>query len=115
MKINVFVLICTFRQLFSDNDVFQQYGIPMNPTDTTNIPELMDRQRAQNDASPIPTTAAAAAVSAAAAVAATPTGSEVMSYQPTQTPIDFTDFLNLEDEQLNALNDASGSLENKKL
>lgn len=73
----------------------------MNPTDTTNIPGLEDpRQRTQNDASPNPIT----------------TGNELISYnqqqqQPIeqQSPIDFTDFLNLDDSQL-----ASGSFETKK-
>lgn len=66
----------------------------MNPTDTTNIPGLAERQRDQNDAS-----------------ANNVTGSELISYnQPDQqTPIDFTDFLNLDDTQL-----ASGSLELKQ-
>lgn len=66
----------------------------MNPTDTTNIPGLVERQRDQNDAS-----------------ANNVTGSELISYnQPDQqTPIDFTDFLNLDDSQL-----ASGSLELKQ-
>lgn len=74
--------------MFGDNDIFQQYGIPMNPTDTT-IPELVERDRAQNDA-------------------ASTTGSELISYQ---TPIDFTDFLNLDDSQLNmAPTTATGSL-----
>lgn len=88
------------KQLFGDNDIFQQYGIPMNPTDNTSVPELMNRQRGQNDASPNPQVTTAA-------------GSELISYQPSQTPIDFTDFLNLEDDQqLNALN-APGSFANK--
>lgn len=81
--------------MFGDNDVFQQYGIPMNPSDNT--AELMNRQRDQNDASPNP------------GMQTTTTGSELMSYQPAQTPIDFTDFLNLEEDQMNALN-APGSL-----
>lgn len=105
-------------QLFGENDAFQQYGIPMNPTDNTqHVPELMDRQRDQNGATPSPTTIGATAAPppqpqpAAAATAAT-TGSELISYQPSQTPIDFTDFLNLEEDQMNAMN-ASGSLENQ--
>lgn len=69
----------------------------MNPTDTTNIPGLEEqRQRTQNDASPNPIT----------------TGNELISYnqQPIeQNPIDFTDFLNLDDSQL-----ASGSFDTKK-
>lgn len=79
-------------QLFGDSnaDIFQQYGIPMNPTDATQMPGMDDRQRSQNDNS-----------------AQTQTGSELMSYQQVQTPIDFTEFLNLDDNDL-AMN-ASGS------
>lgn len=88
---------CKFQcgQLFGDSnpDIFQQYGIPMNPTDTTQMPGMDDRQRTQDDGSS--QTQAA-------------TGSELISYQQAQTPIDFTDFLNLEDNDL-AMN-ASGSL-----
>lgn len=80
------------HQLFNDNDVFTNYGIPMNPTDPTTIQGLEDqRQRAQNDASPNPAT-----------------GSELISYQQGQTPIDFTDFLNLDDSNLNI--NTAGSL-----
>lgn len=71
------------QQLFGDADLFANYGIPMNPTDSTLPPELQDRLRNQNDTSPNPTT-----------------GSELISYQQQQTPIDFTDFLNLEDHDL---------------
>lgn len=63
----------------------------MNPTDNT-IQGMEDRHRAQNDA----TTPA--------------TGSELISYQQGQTPIDFTDFLNLDDSNLNL--NTTGSLEN---
>lgn len=63
----------------------------MNPTDTTTMPGMEDRQRVQNESS-----------SQAA------TGSELISYQQVQQPIDFTDFLNLDDNEL-AMN-ASGSL-----
>lgn len=90
MQLIVHLYFESSKQLFGENDVYQQFGIPMNPTDNTALPELMNRQRGQNDASPNPTTTA--------------TGSELISYQQSQTPMDFTDFLNLEDEQLNALN-----------
>lgn len=66
----------------------------MNPTDTTTMPGMEDRQRAQNDSTQ-----------------QTATGSELISYQQGQQPIDFTDFLNLDDNEL-AMN-ASGSLVNK--
>lgn len=67
----------------------------MNPTDTTNNPGMDDRNRAgQNDG-----TSNAA------------TGSELISYQQGQTPIDFTDFLNLDDSNLNI--NTTGSLEEK--
>lgn len=87
----------TNQQLFGDNDVFQQYGIPMNPTDNTTIPTgLDDRQRQQNDGS-------ANTVGLQNSIA----GNELISYQHGQQPIDFTDFLNIDDNDL-ALN-ASGS------
>lgn len=85
--------MASFWQLFGDNDIFQQYGIPMNPTDATSIPGMDERQRSQNDTSPHPQAA---------------TGSELMSYQGVQQPIDFTDFLNLDENEL-AMN-APGSL-----
>lgn len=40
------------------------------------------------------------------------TGSELMNYQQPQTPIDFTDFLNLDDNQLSLNATESGALEN---
>lgn len=71
----------------------------MNLTDNTSIPaELMDRQRVQNDGNASSTTAI---------------GSELMSYQPSQQTIDFTDFLNLEDDQLATGMNAPGSLQNQ--
>lgn len=60
-------------QLFGDIDVLQNFSIPMNP-DLQNVNDLVDREPA--DAS----------------------GSELISYQPNISPIDFTDFLNIEDE-----------------
>lgn len=76
------------QQLFGENDVFQAYGIPMNPTDTTTMPVMPgmeDRQRQQNqDGS---SNAANNSI----------TGSELISYQQ---PIDFTDFLNIDDNDV---------------
>lgn len=70
------------QQLFGDNDVFQSYGIPMNPTDTTTMPGMEDRQRQQSqDAA----------------------NNSLISYQQ---PIDFTDFLNIDE---NDVLSASGS------
>lgn len=71
-------------QLFGDIDVLQNYSIPMNP-ELQNVTDLMDRE--QTDAS----------------------GSELIQYQPT-TPIDFTDFLNIEDEPTasNSIANANG-------
>lgn len=79
--------------MFGENDVFQQYGIPMNPTDTTTIPGLEEqRQRNQNDGTSMNSPNC--------------TGSELIQFnQPGQNTIDFTDFLNLDDSQL-----TSGSL-----
>lgn len=80
------------QQLFGDNDVFQSFGIPMNPADTTAMEE---RQRQQNDGS---SNAGNSSI----------TGSELISYQPgVQQPIDFTDFLNIDDNDLTM--NASGS------
>lgn len=73
----------------------------MNPTDNTSIPSEMDdqRQRQQIDGT-----------SNTAGVQNSITGNELISYQQGQQPIDFTDFLNIDDNDLalNALN-ASGS------
>lgn len=88
-------LALIYGQLFGDNDVFQQYGIPMSPTDAV-IPGLEERQRNQNDD----------------ASASSATGSQqLISYQHGQNPIDFTDFLNLDENQLTA---TSGSLTSEK-
>lgn len=68
----------------------------MNPSDASNLPNIqgMDgRDRSQNEA-------------------AATSDSALISYQPSQTPIDFTEFLNLEDNQL-PLNE-SGSLDKQK-
>lgn len=109
-KIVLTVSTPTNQQLFGDNDVFQQYGIPMNPTDNTAItPGLDDRQRQQNDGS-ANTTAAAAIDSGCAQNSVA--GNELISYQQVQQPIDFTDFLNIDDNDL-ALN-ASGSFATNK-
>lgn len=86
-----FIRMLWREQLFGDNDIFQQYGIPMNPTDTTTIPGMEDRQRGQN--------------------ASGSAGSQLISYQQGQQPIDFTDFLNLDDNDL-ALN--AGSFSNEE-
>lgn len=67
----------------------------MNPSDQLNMGELDARQRGQNNATP-----------------ATSQDSALISYQPSQTPIDFTEFLNLEDNQV-PLNEA-GSLDDEK-
>lgn len=74
----------------------------MNPTDNTTIPGLDDRQRQQNDGSTNTTASGAGGV----------TGGELISYQQGQQPIDFTDFLNIDDNDL-ALN-ASGSFATNK-
>lgn len=81
--VSSFILISLFSsQLFGDTDVFQQYGIPVNPTDTTTsatVPGIANKSanKTENQIS----------------------GSELISYQPTATPIDFTEFLNIDDEQ----------------
>lgn len=101
----------TNQQLFGDNDVFQQYGIPMNPTDNTAIPPgLDDRQRQQNEGSANVTSAAATSVGNVGPQNSI-AGNELISYQQ-QQPIDFTDFLNIDDNDL-ALN-ASGSFVTNK-
>lgn len=64
----------TLLGLFGDIDVLQNFSIPMNPDLQQNVNDLVDREPA--DAS----------------------GSELISYQPNISPIDFTDFLNIEDE-----------------
>lgn len=75
-------LLCLSSQLFSDTDVFQQYGIPMNPTDSTTpatLAGIADKSTNQSENQI--------------------SGSELISYQPNATPIDFTEFLNIDDEQ----------------
>lgn len=76
-------MILLFRaQLFCDTDVFQQYGIPMNPTDSTtpaSMPGIANKSANQSDHEV--------------------SGSELISYQPSATPIDFTEFLNIDDEE----------------
>lgn len=72
----------------------------MNPADTTTMPGIENRQRQQNDGS---SNVANNSI----------TGSELISYQqPGQQPIDFTDFLNIDDNDLTM--NASGSFEKDK-
>lgn len=65
----------------------------MNPTDATIIGGLDNRDRSQENP-------------------ATSSDSALMSYQPAQTPIDFTEFLNLDANPV-AMNDP-GSLDSDK-
>lgn len=102
-----FLFAPTDQQLFGDADVFQQYGIPMNPADNTTIPGLDDRQRQQNDGAS--NTSTSGSGSGAGNVQNSITGNELISYQQ---PIDFTDFLNIDENDL-ALN-ASGSFATNK-
>lgn len=103
----------TNQQLFGDNDVFQQYGIPMNPTDNTAIPPgLDDRQRQQIDGSANATTTAIGGSGSDGTQQNSTAGNELISYQQVQQPIDFTDFLNIDENDL-ALN-ASGSFVTNK-
>lgn len=100
------------QQLFGDNnDVFQQYGIPMNPTDNTAIPPgLDDRQRQQLQQQQ--QNADGSSNTGGGAQQNSITGNELISYQPGHQPIDFTDFLNIDENDL-ALN-ASGSFVTNK-
>lgn len=104
-KIVHFLFAPTDQQLFGDADVFQQYGIPMNPADNTTIPGLDDRQRQQNDGASNTATSGGGAGNVQNSI----TGNELISYQQ---PIDFTDFLNIDENDL-ALN-ASGSFATNK-
>lgn len=45
---------------------------------------------------------------------ATTSGSELISYQPTQNPIDFTEFLNIEDDQSLLTSNQTGSCKTVK-